>query len=137
MTLTTQINHHGQCAEIYHPETGEIYGGLQEDGRGPNGMDWISCARQSWTASAYLRMLLTGLFGLRFSTEGITFQPYLPDGIEFVHMQGITYHGCRLDLMVEGRGERLVEFHCQGRMAEPFLPADLQGEQHLHLKMAQ
>jgi glycogen debranching enzyme len=136
MTLTTHLNRDAQCAEIYHPETGEIYGGLQEAGHGPNGMDWTSCARQSWTASAYLRLLLTGIFGLRFSTEGITFQPYLPGGIDYVHLQGIVYRACTLDLTVEGRGGRLVEFQCNGMTTQPFLPAGPQGEQHLHVTMA-
>ena len=137
MTLTAQINRDAQCAEIYHPETGAIYGGLEEAGRGPNGMDWTSCARQSWTASAYLRMLLTGIFGLRLSPERVTFQPYLPAGIPYAHLQGVFYRGCTLDLTMEGPGGRLAEFQHHGMTTEPFLPAGLQGEQHLHVSMAE
>jgi glycogen debranching enzyme len=137
MTLTAHINRHGQCAEIYHPETGEIYGGLQEAGRGPDGMDWVSCARQSWTASAYLRMLLNGLFGLRLSAEGVTFQPYLPVDINHAHLGGISYRSCRLDLTVEGHGGQVVEFYRNESKTEPFLPADLHGEQYIQLKMAE
>lgn len=137
MTLTAHIHRDAQCAEIYHPETGEIYGGLQEAGSGPDGMDWVSCARQSWTASAYLRMLLTGIFGLRLSTAGVTFQPYLPADINHAHLGGISYCSCTLELTVEGRGGRVVEFHRNGEETEPFLPSDLHGEQHIQLKMAE
>jgi len=85
------------------PRTGEIYGGLQEAGSGPDGMQWLSCARQSWTASGYLRMLLTGPFGLRFSAAGINFVPYLPDGMDRAHISGIAYRDCRIDLTVGRR----------------------------------
>jgi len=135
MILTTNINRDGQCAEIYHPQTGEIYGGLQEGNSGSNGMQWLSCARQSWTASAYLRMLLTGLFGLRFSTEGITFTPYLPVEINRAQISGISYRECKLDLTVDGRGERIVDCYRNGMQTEPFLPADMHGEYHIQLRM--
>ena len=42
-----------------HPLTGAVYGGIQEGGGGPDGLQWVSCNRQSWSASAYLRMILT------------------------------------------------------------------------------
>jgi len=134
--LTSNINRDAQCAEIYHPQTGEIYGGLQERGSGPDEMDWISCSRQSWTASAYLRLLLTGLLGLRFSVEGITFQPYLPAHTEHLQINGISYRSCKLNLTVEGRGSRVVEFYLNDSKTQPFLPADLHGEQHIKIRMA-
>ncbi len=135
MTLTGNINRSGQCAEIYHPGSGEIYGGLQEAGRGPNGMDWASCARQSWTASAYLRMLLTGLLGLRFSTEGITFSPHLPEGIDLVRISGIRYKACHIDLTVQGRAGRVIESYRNGIQTASFLPADSSGEQHIQIRV--
>jgi glycogen debranching enzyme len=136
MTLTANINRDAQCAEIYHPETGEVYGGSQEAGGGPRGMDWTSCARQSWTATAYLRMTLNGLFGLRFSTEGIAFHPYLPALIHRLQIRWLRYRSCTLDLTVEGRGRQIVEFRRNGVETQPFLPADLQGEQSTQLRVA-
>ena len=135
--LTANINRDGQCAEIYHPLTGEIYGGMQEGGSGEDGMQWASCARQSWSASAYLRMVLTGLFGLRFSPEGITFQPFLPSGIERVHISGLPYRACKLDLTLEGRGGRVTEFRWKGTQTRPFLPAGLRGEQRIEIRLAE
>ena len=137
MTLTAQINHHRQCAEIYHPETGEIYGGLQEAGRGPSGMDWTSCARQSWTASAYLRMLLTGLFGLQLSDQGIAFQPYLPADTDYAQLSAISYRTCRLELTVQGQGGRVVEFYRNGLKTEPFFATDLHGKQRIEIRMVE
>ncbi len=134
--LTANINRDAQCAEIYHPETGEIHGGLQEGGSGPNGMNWISCARQSWTATAYLRMLLSGLFGLRYSANGITFMPHLPADIDSMHISGVSYRSCTLDLIVEGKGGRIDGFWMNGAQMPPSLPADLHGEQQIRIQLA-
>jgi glycogen debranching enzyme len=135
--LTENINRSGQCAEIYHPDTGEVYGGLQEMGRGANGMEWASCTRQSWTASAYVRMLLTGLFGIRFSADGIHFSPYLPMDVGGAEIKGIRYRGCELSVSVEGCGGRIVEFERHGVQTSPFLPADAQGEQVIRVKLSE
>ncbi|MFT3890675.1 MAG: amylo-alpha-1,6-glucosidase [Anaerolineales bacterium] len=96
MSLTDNINRSNQCAEIHHPDTGEVYGGLQEMGSGPNNMDWTSCSRQSWSASAYVRLLLNGLFGMQFSAEGVRFSPDLPAGVDRVEISGIRYRDCEL-----------------------------------------
>jgi glycogen debranching enzyme len=137
LSLTASINDHEQCAEIYHPLTGEMYGGLQEGGSGPDGMLWASCARQSWTASAYLRLLLTGLFGLQFDPQGITFNPYLPAGVDRVEIEGLSYRACRMSIRVEGRGGQVAQFSIDGESAKPFLNAAEQGERKVHIQMAE
>jgi len=82
-------------------------------------------------------MLITGLFGFRFSIEGITFLPYLPADIDYIHISGISYRSCKLDLIVEGMGGRVVECYRNGSKSQPFLPADLQGDQHIQIRVAE
>lgn len=135
MTFTENINRHGQCAEIYHPDTGDVYGGLQESGSGPSGMEWVSCTRQSWTASAYLRLLLHGLLGMQFSREGIHFAPYLPAGVDRVQIDGIRYRECQLNLTVDGQGGRVMECKRNGADADPLLSADARGEQNIQIRV--
>lgn len=137
LCLTENINRSGQCAEIHHPDTGEVYGGLQENGTGPLGMDWVSCTRQSWTATAYLRLLLNGLFGMKFSENGIRFSPCLPKDVEKVEIRGIRYRDCELNLIVEGHGERVDGYACNGKVSEPFLPADKRGEQDIRITLSE
>lgn len=136
-TLTENINRSGQCAEIYHPDTGEVYGGLQESGTGPRGMDWTSCTRQSWTASAYLRLILSGLFGMQFSAAGIRFSPYLPNGMDRGEFSGLRYRDCDIHITVAGRGRRIVAFQRNGLMTESFLPADARGEQMIRIQLSE
>jgi len=133
--FTAHINRHEQCTELIHPLTSEIYGGLQEAGKGPDGMEWVSCARQSWSASAYLRMILSGVDGMRFSPAGITFQPYLTPGLTPLHLNGLPYRAARLNLHVEGSGGNLNEFRLNGQPAKPFLPAGLEGEHEIFIHM--
>lgn len=53
----------GQFAEIYHPETGKVYGGIQDAGGKYD--EWKSCSCQAWSAAAYLSLVLYGICGLR------------------------------------------------------------------------
>jgi len=48
----------GQFAEIYHPEDGRIYGGIQEGGG--EYLEWHSCSGQTWSATALIAMTLSG-----------------------------------------------------------------------------
>ncbi|MCD6346743.1 MAG: hypothetical protein J7L96_04910, partial [Bacteroidales bacterium] len=47
-----------QFAEIYHPYSGEIYGGIQES-NGKLAL-WGAANRQTWSATGYIRMILYG-----------------------------------------------------------------------------
>jgi glycogen debranching enzyme len=133
--FTKHINQHGQCAEIYHPRSGDVYGGLQEAGRGKNGLEWESCSRQTWSASAYLRMILFGVVGLRFSSAGVEFHPQLPAGMEQIAINALQYRDMLLNLAIEGTGSKVTQFMVNGKSTEPFLPANLRGEQRIEIHL--
>ena len=65
----------GQFAELYHGDTGEIYGGLQEDA--PNGVIrmWRAGIRQSWSASAFVALIVYGLFGCQWNKGRMKYHP--------------------------------------------------------------
>ncbi len=95
-----------QFAEIYHPGTGLIYGGRQEGMTASEGIiEWVSCRRQTWCATGFMRMVLYGLLGMRLSEEGLSLAPHLPHGVERVAVHGLRYGQGTLDLMVT-RGDR-------------------------------
>jgi glycogen debranching enzyme len=125
-----------QFVEIYHPLTGAPYGGIQEGGGGPDGMQWKSCARQTWSATAFLRLILMGLIGMRFDgPAGIHFAPFLPEGIEGLSLRHLLYRQAILHIILEGPGSRIREFQLNGQPAEPFLPAQVPGENAIHIFM--
>jgi glycogen debranching enzyme len=92
-----------QFAECYHPITGEIYGGLQEK-QGQGIILWKATSRQTWAATAYLRMVLFGLAGMRFNSDGVRFQPCVPNGISHVELRNVNYRGMIFDLAIGGTG---------------------------------
>ena len=115
-----------QFAEIYHPVTGEIYGGLQENGG--KIVLWNATSRQTWSATAYIRMVFMGLAGMRFDTDGVRFQPVMPKGVGNVHLSNIRYRKMALDVTVEGNGSKIKQCRINGKEAkECFLPADGEG----------
>lgn len=133
--LTDLFNRFAQCAEIYHPLSGEIYGGLQEAGHGESGWDWQSCARQSWSASAYLRMIVMGILGMQVETDGARFAPHLPPGMRRLELENLPYRQARLFVQVEGQGSRLTACRLDGQAVEAFVPAGLQGTHHLEMRV--
>lgn len=124
-----------QFAEIYHPDTGKIYGGLQETrSLSPsdpvftepdraairaycreNIREWSSCNRQTWSATACLRMIFMGLCGMRFTTQGLRFEPTLPRGIEDIALTGLCYGKAVIALEITGRGTRVAAIKVNGR----------------------
>jgi glycogen debranching enzyme len=131
--LQRNILRDAHCAEIYHPDTGLPYGGLQErDGRIA---EWQSCRRQTWSATAYLRMLLMGVLGMRVSAVGLRFAPCLPPGLVTLEIRGIRYRRGILGVRLR-RGEG-SETTCtvDGTPGEPLVPAELTGEHHVELSV--
>lgn len=87
----------GQFAEIYHPEDGRIYGGIQEGGG--KYLEWKSCEKQTWSASAYLAMVFRGVFGL--DTDGVSSRTFLPEGINRAGLSGLYSGENEIHLIVE------------------------------------
>ena len=85
-----------QFAEIYHPEDGRIYGGLQEGGG--EYILWNSCTWQTWSATAYLSMIMDGMFGLQ--ADGAQGQGRLPKEVSWARLDNLHVRGQRIDLTI-------------------------------------
>ncbi len=124
-----------QFREIYHPETGLPYGGLQESNEGPLDV-WKSTERQTWGATAYLRMVFNGLFGMRFDETGISFSPVVPHQYPNLRLLNLLYRDAVLNVSIKGQGTKVVSFTVNGNSTQPFIPANAEGIQNIqiHLK---
>ncbi len=98
-TLAAHACRDAQFAEIYHPVTGLPYGGRQEQGAAGI-IEWPSCRRQTWSATGYLRMVLTSLLGLRMEPDRITVSPTLPPDLDRVVLAGLRYRDATWDIDV-------------------------------------
>jgi hypothetical protein len=118
-------------AEIYHPLTGEVYGGMQEaSGRGI--ILWEATSRQTWAATAYVRMILLGLVGMRFDTDGVRLEPCVPSGVTFVEIRNLRYRKMNLSVTIQGSGTNVKECTINGQPAgeSPLLGASETGPRH-------
>lgn len=110
-----------QFSELYHPLTGEIYGGLQERPPHHKATDtWDSCRRQTWCATGYIQMILTTLFGMQITPEGATFTPYLPQGVNQAELSGLHFGNAELTILVR-KGEQGYSVMVNGVATNRFL----------------
>lgn len=116
-------------AEVYHPVTGEMYGGEQEY------VKWKSCSRQTWCATGYISMIMKSLVGMEFSPQGITFKPLLPAGFEKVELRNISYRNITMDVLIYGQGSKISEFTINGGKAPTFIPSTAEGYQKVIVKV--
>lgn len=115
--------------EVYNATTGEVDGGWQV------GRQWESLPHQTWSATALLRLVHEGLFGLRFGADGITIQPTVPTTYAGEwSLQSLRYRAATLDMTLRGEGTRVRSVHLDGQaMESPFVPATLAGHHHVEV----
>ncbi len=102
MMLAEKVVRDNGFYEIYHPDTGLPYGGMQEHPDKGEIALWDSCRGQLWCATGFVNMVLKSLFGMKFGLEGITFSPWLPKNMKDINISGLVYHGKELNVTVRG-----------------------------------
>lgn len=116
--------------EIYNPYTGKPDGGWQV------GKQWESCNHQTWSATAYISMVLNGLCGLDFENEGIFFAPYLPGGLNRIEIKDINYRKAKLDITINGSGSNVKSFKVNGTELKMFfVPATAEGNVNIEIEL--
>lgn len=109
--MTTRALRDGLFAEIYHPETGEIYGGVQERwGKGIT--SWISELKQTWSATGYIRMILFDIIGIQIDENGMNIRPNLIDGIEAIELKGLTFRDKLYSISINSDKVSIEEEEC-------------------------
>ena len=101
--------------EVYNPYTGQPDGGWQANGAANPEYHWASCKLQTWSATAYISMVLNGVFGLRFSEKSLSFAPFLPDGISNIELKALNYRQSVLNITVKGKGSLIKTFTVDGK----------------------
>ena len=119
-----------QFSEIYHPVSGERYGGMQMN----NGkmVVWESTRRQTWAATAFMRMIYNGVFGIELSQQGVGFAPVVPEGLNNPKLTNLKYRNMLLNLSVEGEGTKIKSFKVNGiEFDKAFISKDATGAQNV------
>lgn len=103
-SLAEKAVREGQFYEIYHPDTGAVYGGLQ--GFGKNDIsEWGSCAHQTWSATAYLSCIYYEMLGADIQKNSVTFTPYLPVGVNEAAISGMKIGSTTFDIVIVRGGD--------------------------------
>ncbi len=158
-----------QFAEIYHPITGEVYGGIQEGRtarggaaikafiearlggngeptpekleklfpavKGKEGINlWQACGRNTFSSTAYLRMVLHGLCGIKLETDGITFQPTVPAEMSPVAVYELPYRQAELEIHITGEGQKVSKMTVNGQETSN-IPTTAKGKQVVEIQM--
>ena len=121
-----------QSPEVVHPDSGLPYGGVQEIEGGGAIVRWVSCYRQTWSATSYLRLILHGIFGIRLTADALHFQPSLPAGMDRVELRGLPYRKARLNIVIE-RGDVDALFLNETPLEQDFLPGSVSGNQDVRV----
>ena len=98
----------GQFYEIYHPDTGEIYGGYQEQGPGYIGLTG-SCRHQTWSATGYLSLIYYEMLGADIGETSVTFKPYLPEGVNEATVSGFRVGSATFEIVITRGGDGASE----------------------------
>ena len=123
----------GDFREMYHPYTGEPYGGLQA------GFLWDSVRHQTWSATGYVRMVHEVLFGMHFEDAGIRLQPTIPAslGLHSITLQGVHYRQAVLNITITWTGRRILQCKLDGvAQPEAFIPATLVGKHNVEVVLS-
>lgn len=111
--LAAKASRDNQFAEIYHPVTGEIYGGMQEWYDCGTPRLWPPCQRQTWCATGFIGMVMSVLCGLCVDDGRICFEPWLPESVNVLMLEGLRYRGQEINLRVERSATPGVEVNGQ------------------------
>jgi hypothetical protein len=128
--LTQLAGRSGQFAEIYNPSSGAVDGGWQ------TGSHWAAAPDQTWSATAYLRMIYNGVFGIRLGQAGLSFQPTLPRTWGDVSLTDLRYRGAALTVALHGAGSIVASVKIDGAGASSAtIPATMSGSHTVDITM--
>jgi len=135
LRLTASAKKEMQFVEILHPDSLVAYGGLQED---PFDLSkpmfvWGSTNRQTWSATAFFRMVIRGLIGMDISRDGIRFSPYLPANMNGLTLRNIKYRSANLTIHMEGEGDEIQSFLIDGISSQKFIPNSVKGDVEIQI----
>ncbi|MFI9756770.1 MGH1-like glycoside hydrolase domain-containing protein [Streptomyces sp. NPDC051963] len=118
--------------ELYDSVSGAVDGGWQTGGSG-RAEHFDSQPDQTWSATAYLRLLNEGLFGLTFTEDALRLRPCLPEGWGPVSLRGLRYRDMTLDIGLSGYGSRVRSCTVDGLRGDPMVSADGTGHHTVHV----
>jgi len=134
--LTEFSNRDNQFYEIFHPDTGEVYGGIQEHRTVKGVKDFKSCEHQTWSATAYISMLLYGFSGIQVDIDKVSFNPYLNESINELEIKDLKIVDMNINLKIKGKGNTIKSFKINNKITKDnFIDINLKGNINISIEV--
>jgi cellobiose phosphorylase len=79
-------------------------------------------------------MILFGILGMEFTSDGIIFNPYIPWNMDEVVMKNIAYREMIINIEIKGKGSNINKFFINGQLySENKLSAEMSGEKNIKI----
>ena len=95
---------------------------------------WPACNRNTFSSTAYLRMVLHGLSGIRLDTDGLSFSPTIPAGMSPVAVYELPYRQAELEIHITGEGQKVRKITINGQDVAK-IPGTAKGKQVVEIEM--
>lgn len=87
--------------------------------------------------SSFSSLILRGLLGIRYSSDGIFLTPYVPENLPGEkRIDNLRYRNSTLDIRITGTGRVISTFTIDGKDADPFFPAGMEGRHKISITLA-
>jgi glycogen debranching enzyme len=120
--------------EIFNPYSGKPDGGYQAWGEERPNYHWESCKFQTWSATAYISMVINGLFGMKFNEKSLSFAPFLPEEIGSIELKDLSYRDSKLNISIKGKGNTIESFMIDGKKQTDYsISSTMQGKHSISI----
>ncbi len=98
----------------------------------------INSSNMLWSLSGNISLVQKLLFGIRFNTNGITFQPFVPKVFDGKRtLTNFTYRSAVLNIEMNGFGNIIQRITVDGKpQSTPILPGNITGEHSIVIQLA-
>lgn len=102
--------------------------------------DWfgtqINSANMLWSLSGNISIVHHLLFGIRFTSDGLAFEPFVPKKLTAKRsLNHFKYRDAILNIQLSGWGNQISSFTLDGVEQKAFLPTNLKGEHQIKIKL--
>jgi hypothetical protein len=100
----------------------------------------LNSERQLWSVAGYLSLVYRTLFGMDYSTAGLSFRPFVPEMIQGgLTLKSFPLRGAQLDIALVGRGSQVTSMTLDGQELGPrgLIPYNLSGEHSIVITLAE
>ncbi len=97
----------------------------------------INSSIMLWSLSGNISIVHKVLFGVRFNTNGLSFEPFVPKEMKGKRsLDNFKYRNAVLNIAMEGYGNKIKTFMLDGKIQAAIIPASLKGIHTIKIVLA-